>query len=331
MTDEATTDRRQGARGGGTPPADAARARFVDYLFLLRPTALLPAWVFVVRGASLAASGEAAVTFLPAPGTGLALAAVSAALGGGYILNQITDIETDRRNDKLFLLPRGIITVPAARGLMLALWAAALLMALWLPPAARWSLAAALFLAVTYSAPRVRAKAVPGLDLLWNGLGFGAVSTALGWYAGGGGAEFPTATVAGYALAVAGLIASTTIPDVEGDRAEGLRTTGVVLGRGATSLLAVLLMAGAAALGLLGRDAAGAAAAAVGFALLLNAHLRGTRQARILASQGTVVAYALAAGLTAPYLLVLMVAVALGARVYYRRRFGIAYPGRGTP
>jgi len=318
-------------RPDGRREAGRASAGLVDFLFLLRPTALVPAWIFVARGAVLAAQGGPFVSVLPSGPVGLALAGMTAVLGGGYILNQITDIETDRRNEKLFLLPRGIIAVRAAAALMVALWIAAGAAATFLPSGARWALAAGLVLAVTYSAPRVRAKAVPGLDLLWNGLGFGAVSPAAGWFAAGGHGVFPVWAVAGYTLAVGALIASTTIPDIAGDREAGLRTTGVALGERRTGLLASGLMALAVALAALARDAAGASAAAVGFILLVRAQRAMSRRARVEAAQWTVAAYVVAVGLRAPYLIVLLALVFAASRMYYRRRFGIDYPGRGTP
>jgi chlorophyll synthase len=307
------------------------KARPVDFVFLLRPTALVPAWLFVARGAALATGEARPVSLLPGTGTTLALAAVTAVLGGGYVLNQITDIETDSRNDKLFLLPRGVISVRSASVLMATLWAAAVVPTLFLPAGAALAMVAALLLCVTYSAPPVRAKAVPGLDLVWNGLGFGVVSTAAGWYGAGGGASLPFASLAGYALAVAGLIASTTIPDIEGDSAAGLSTTGVVLGRRGAGAIAAALMGAALVLAVLTSDIAGAVAAGTGLVLLLVAQVADSRGARIAASQGTVAAYVIAMGVRSPWLLLLLGAVVLGSRVYYRRRFGIVYPGRGTP
>ena len=41
--------------------------------------------------------------------------------------------------------------------------------------------------------------------------------------------------------------------------------------------------------------------------------------------------FALVAAVRAPALFVLVAAAVLGSRLYYRHRFDIAYPGRGTP
>ncbi|MBD3368175.1 MAG: hypothetical protein GF405_08415 [Candidatus Eisenbacteria bacterium] len=312
------------------------RARLVDYIFLLRPTALVPAWVFVARGARLALAPRPFDGLVPQPLLALALTTLTAVLAGGYILNQITDIESDRRNQKLFLLHRGIIPKGRAATLMIILWAVAGVLTLWLPPGVRWAVLAALVLNVTYSTPPIRAKARPWFDIAWNGLGFGAVSTVVGWFAVAPEVAwvepgaFPLLETAGYAAAVAGLIASTTIPDVEGDRAEGLNTIGVALGARRTGLVALGLMSGAVAFAALSADAAGLVAALAGFGLLLQAQLRRSRAARVLASQWTVAAYVLVAAFFDPYLLVLLAIVVLSSRVYYRRRFDVAYPGRGT-
>ena len=314
--------------------ATAARSalRPLDFLFIVRPAALVPLWVFFVYGARLAgrrASGPG-FALLPSRETALGLFAMTAILAGGYILNQIRDVETDRANDKLFFLPRGIVSVRAAAIEMLVLWAAGLCATLVLPGSFGWWAAAAFVLSVTYSAPPVSAKSRFPLDLIWNGLGFGLVGAGAGWTI----VSPPTATMwllgASYALSVAGIIASTTVLDVEGDRAQGLRTAAVVLGTRGAGSAAVAALVLAAVLGGIGRDVLGLAAPLLSVPLLIVARRSEARRDRIVANQLAVVAFAIIAGGQAPYLLVLLAAVYFGSRAYYRARFGFAYPGPGT-
>jgi len=308
-------------------------ARPLDYVFLLRPAALVPLWVFVLYGATLAErrSGVASGSTALPPELWLGLVAMSLILGGGYIQNQIADIETDRRNEKLFLLPRGIVTVRAARIELAAVWGAAAVALVWLPPAFRWVAAGSVLLCATYSWAPIRAKARAPLDLLWNGLGFGALGAAAGWTALApvGRGLFEPAVA--YVLAVAGIIASTTIPDLDGDRVAGLRTTAAVLGERRTSLVAIILLGAAAVVGWRSRDLLALWGPLLALPLLLRAHATRRRADRVLADQVGVVAFVAVASFRSPWLLALFGAALVASRCYYARRFGIAYPGPGTP
>lgn len=309
-------------------------AKPLDYVFLLRPVAMVPLWTFVLYGAALAASGGVwppRAAPLVSADVWLTVLAMTLILGGGYIQNQIADIETDRRNDKLFLIPLRIVSVRAAVVELALVWLAAALVALRLSVEFRWIAAASLVLSITYSAPPVRAKARAPLDLLWNGIGFGALGAAAGWSAVAPFVSGIPLRCAAYAMAVAGVIASTTILDVQGDRALGLGTTAAALGVRRTSALGLALVTGAAALGWHARDPLALWGSVLSLPLLIRAHLTARRADRILGNQVAVAAFACVAALWAPPLIVLLVGTLAAARAYYRARFGIRYPGPGTP
>lgn len=307
--------------------------RALDFLFVLRPAALVPLWIFFLAGARLAAS-ENALPFplLSPPRSALVgLLAMTLVLAGGYILNQIRDLATDRENRKLLLLDRGIVPLGAARAELVLLWVSAALLSLWLSPSFRGVLVASLVLNVTYSLPPVRAKARMPWDLVWNAAGFG-VAGALSGYAS---VAPPTARAlavgAVYGLAVAGIIASTTILDVAGDRKAGLRTTAVVLGERGAGLLAIALLAVAGLFGLVLGDAVAALGPLLSLPLLVRAERSGRRPDRIAAHQVAVAVFAVLVGVHAVYLLFGVAAIYFVSRFYYRIRFGFVYPGRGTP
>jgi 4-hydroxybenzoate polyprenyltransferase len=307
--------------------------RALDFVFILRPTVAVGMWVFYFAGAALATrfAGGHLPLLVPSGRVALGFLSVSGALAGGCLLNQIVDVDTDRLNDKLFFLPRGIISMKAARAELAAVWALAVLLGLPLGREFMLVLAASLLLNVTYSASPVRAKSRVPLDMLWNGLGFGLVSTSAGWAAVSGLDPSVLAPGLVYTVAVAGVTASTTVPDVEGDRAQGLRTTAAVLGARRASMLTLALVAVAALGGALIRDPLGFLGPVLSLPLLIRAHATGTRSHRITADQFMVAAFALVASFRAPVVLLLLAIVYFGSRAYYNVRFGIEYPGRGTP
>lgn len=304
--------------------------RVFDYLFILRPAVMVPLWVFFIAGTAtgLGRRGAALVLSLPRESI-VGLVAMTALLGGGYVLNQIRDIESDRANRKLFFLPSGLISLRAARLELAVVWLVACALSLSLSWQFRLLAAASLFLNVTYSAGPMPGKSRFPLDLLWNGLGFGLVA----FLAGAASAGPIPGSAAGlgicFALSVAGVTASTTILDVKGDGLAGLRTTAIVLGEKRTSLLAVGLMSCAVALGLWLRDSVAFFGPLLSLPMLLRAHASGSRRDRIVANQAAVAAFALVVSLRAPVLPILILVTYLASRAYYRARFDLTYPEIG--
>ncbi len=317
--------------------AGAARAhrfsRPLDFIFLARPTSLVPLWIFQMAGAweATRALGRPLPAFGASPPVLLGLLSMTLLLAGGYVLNQIFDLESDRANRKLFLLADGFISLRAAWAELSALWGLAAACSLWLPGQFRLALVASLVLNVTYSTPPARIKARPFVDLLWNGLGFGATAFAAGWSCVAPLGPAWLLPGLSYTLAIGGVIASTTILDMDGDAEQGYRTTGVVLGARRTSLLAVGLLVAASAVGWLASNVLGLFAPLLSLPLMVRAHMTGRRPDRIAANQVSVAVFALMAGVRTPLLLLLLAAAYFGSRAYYSRRFNIAYPGRGTP
>lgn len=303
----------------------------LDYVFLMRPTSLLPLWTFLLAGARAAATADGRRLPLVCPPRPVLLALVSmtALLAGGFILNQIRDAPADRLNRKCFLIAEGIVSARAAWIELAILWAIASAAAALLPGRFLLVLIPSALLAITYSLPPVLAKGRFPLDLVWNGLGFGLLATAAGWTA----VAPPTATTlllgSSYGIAVAGVIASTTIPDIPGDSRLSMRTTGVVIGERATSAVAILLLAAASVLGGFARDTLGLFGPLLSLPLLIRAHATLERSDRIAANQVAVALFAIIVGVRLPYLLALFAVTYVGSRAYYGARFGLKYPETG--
>ncbi|WP_253737303.1 prenyltransferase [Halohasta salina] len=144
-----------------------------------------------------------------------------------YGVNDIFDAEVDTENpkkDDREVRWQGDRLVTAAVILcgVLGVGAAGLT-----PPAAWPWLAGFLFLAVEYSAPPLRFKTTPFLDSISNGL---YILPGIAAYVVVAGTQPPLLAVAGAWLWTMGMHTFSAIPDIEPDRAAGIRTTATALG-----------------------------------------------------------------------------------------------------
>ncbi|HTY08845.1 MAG TPA: hypothetical protein VMF29_06745, partial [Candidatus Edwardsbacteria bacterium] len=88
------------------------KASPLDYLFVLRPILLVPAWTMLLVGHYQGSATHRMTWRLPGR-LWLALGLYSGLMGAVYIVNQIFDVETDRLNRKLFLVADGFVSRPA--------------------------------------------------------------------------------------------------------------------------------------------------------------------------------------------------------------------------
>lgn len=128
----------------------------------------------------------------------------------------------------------------------------ALLAAILLPRAFLVVYAACFALSILYSVPPFRWKAVAGLDLAVNAIGFGILTPLAGWTLGGAHFEsWSLLILLAFGPLFAALYPLTQLYQVEEDRARGDRTLAILLGT-RRSLIFALLMAALAFLMLLG-------------------------------------------------------------------------------
>lgn len=304
-------------------------ARILDLLFFTRPIILIPAWVMLLLGHySGCRWAQVPVDHLhPSGGLILAFFSLSLVMASVHILNQISDLESDRINEKGLFLPRGVLGLKTAWvewGMLLGLGlglgiGVGLDHLLWLGIAGG--------MGILYSWPPIRLKGRPGLDLLANGLGYGGVAFILGWRLIGDGLKVGWLHAVPYALAVGAVFVNTTIPDLEGDRRTGNRTIGVWLGESRSHLLAVGLLGLAITTAGLLRDPVIVLAGLISLPAFVWAALKRRRGDCLLSTHIGVLSLTVLAGLIFPYFLGFLALVLLATRLYHRYRFGISYPG----
>lgn len=315
--------------------------RIADFVFVLRPLILVPAWAFYALGAH--AAPEVVLATVLADGGFWCLTAV---LACAYVLNQIFDRDSDALNDKGLYLTRGVFGVRAMIAIAMVCFAAASLAYTRVVPGQRTPLIFAFLLSMTYSLPPLRFCARPYFDLAANAIGYGGLAYVIG--ATGHGASFAGAWRNGvpWVFLVAATFLHTTILDVDGDAAAGKRTTTVAAGVRASAWIAVLFAFGAvadAAFSFIERGTraypvivtafglAGFVAAAIGIEKALRKGAVTGRAARSraasLAVQLVTALVAVTAVLRDPLLLLILLPLIVAARAYYRLRFGLTYPG----
>ena len=290
---------------------------------------LIPVWTFYLLGAwhGRSASG------LPIPTFPLLIGLVSftALLGAVYIINQISDREVDLKGGKLFLLSHSIVTARAAAleaSLLISLSLA--LGIIFMPALFTVLLLLGLGLGLAYSIEPVRLKRRPVLDVLANAAGNGILNTLAGWVAVGAPLE-GLLVLAPYPLAVASVHLTTTLADIEGDSAGGLRTSGAALGARRATVIAAGLMAAAAAAATAVDNRPAFYASLISLPIFLIPVRSSKREDAaptvLLPAKAATLFFSVAAGFLFPLYIPFLALAVLCTRRYYRIRFGIVYPG----
>jgi 4-hydroxybenzoate polyprenyltransferase len=271
------------------------------------------------------------ISFVLVQGFWLAFVSYSLLLGWSYVLNQIFDVEGDRINDKLFFLPRSIISLRYAWIFAHAALIASVLMAIPLGTSYHILFGISLLLGYAYSGPPFRLKDRPFLDVLSNALGYGGLNLLVGISLTAPLSARFTLHVAVYVLAVAAVFLNTTIPDIKGDRQAGKRSTGVLLGRNRTLGLSSGLFLVVLVLSWIVRDPISLTAGGFGLLFTVLALHRPGDLFPKLAFRVPSAVFLLSVALRYPPLLVLLVLTLVSLRLYYKWRFGLLYPSMTGP
>jgi len=308
--------------------------RTLDYLFVLRPVLFLPVWTvflagYYTQGRKVTPMSDGIQAATPSGDRWLllgVLAGLTAMMGGVFILNQLADVQTDRHNNKLFLIAHGYIPKPYALLEAILCVGLAFVVSYWVQVTLAW-----LFIvtfAVTgigYSFKPLVWKDRPLAGLLTNACG-ALLIFSIGWQVSG---QLSMATVhhaIPYVLAVAAVYLYTTLPDAAGDRDMGKKTFGVRYGFRATTLVGLLLEGAAGVAAIVVQDWVILIPAALSFPLFVRATVKQKLSDVVLAVKWPIAFLALGVGVHYPAYLLVLGLLYVFSRWYYRRRFGLRYP-----
>jgi 4-hydroxybenzoate polyprenyltransferase len=301
--------------------------RVADLLFLARPPLLCASSAFFFAGAvsALATRGQSHTLQLMLgvlPNLALFVLVVSAA----FIVNQIYDMESDRVNRKSFLLSDGIVSRRHGMMALAAVSCAALGLSLLYDSEVRYLAWLGLLLGFAYSVPPVRLKGRPVLDMIANVVGFGVIGFAMGWLAYAEISRLLWIRCSAYALAMCAIFLNTCIPDEQGDRKVGDRTSCVVFGSRAMANAVLMLMLGSAVVGVLTGEVVCALAVVGSLPAVVAVSVEQRPANSVVASQYAARLLLVLVCVKAPLLAAFSVLTYVGSRAYYRKRFGLRYP-----
>src|SRR5690554_462381 len=205
---------------------------FSDLFFICRPMLLIPVWGFTAFGYFRASETTLLKWDLPLKVYVLSLI-FSLSVGSVYIFNQLPVIEVDKKNGELPLIASRIVSQITALFCSLILAVFSIVSPLFfsepiLSVLAFLSIITGLF----YSFKPFFFSGKPFLDFLTNSFGYGILAFGTGWFLAGKQLltiDFFSNALPYFFLMSAGSISS-TLPDIEGDKAERKKTTAVVFG-----------------------------------------------------------------------------------------------------
>jgi len=260
------------------------------------------------------------------------MGAFSLIVGGIYICNQLFDIESDRKNNKLFILPQKLVSIPVAWVLAVVPSAVAIVWAFSYHVVVGALFTLSSLLGVGYN---LWFKNRPYASIVANGLGHGALCFAAGWCAV---EPYLTSSLASLAillpatLANAAVFALTTVVDIQGDLTQNKRTPAVAFGVQKTIVIAAILCILATATTFLlpaNRWVFGLAAlCSCPFFIVLLFSRR--RENVFKAFKWPVFLLSATVSLFLPLYAVLLAVIFFFSRWYYAARFNYNYPSFGS-
>jgi 4-hydroxybenzoate polyprenyltransferase len=252
-----------------------------------------------------------------------------------YVVNQIADIESDRINHKLFLLPHNIISIRTAWTLAIVCALSGMLISVHLGAVFIVLFALGLILGFLYDLPPFELKNHAWGGIIANSAGHGVLTFLVGWFLSKEAVPLTlsllktgllSSAAAGFANGAVFL--ATTIPDAEGDARTGKKTFCVKYGEKTTARIAAIFCALALVCSFLieYNKWVMLIPSLVSFILFLTFTFSTKKEMAFQVFKWPVFLLSATVAVYIPEYALLIFATFFGSRIYYRNRFGIEYP-----
>jgi 4-hydroxybenzoate polyprenyltransferase len=281
-----------------------------------------PVWTIVILGYHYAPPETVSNT-----GLIFLLLIASAAAAWAYIVNQISDIDSDRINNKLYFLPRGIISLRCAYVMAAVTFCLTLTGGFLYSGIMGFLFAVGLIFGYIYSGKPFYAKNHPLGSVLANGIAHGPLLFLAGYVGAGGILSSGIVPSIPYFFAVAAVFIGTTIPDIAGDFKSGKITPAVALGMQKATMYMTLSLLITLLFSLITRDWPLVIVAGLSLPFYIAAVIKSNEPWTIVSIKISILLLSLAACYEFRPYAVILVILYLTTRLYYRRRFDLVYPG----
>ena len=323
--------------------------RFCDAVFLTRPVILIPVWAYFILGfyRSNAVYFPDSIYTLPVFGfrinvlTGLYniqnyinLLMLTLSVAATYVLNQLVDIETDKRNGGLPLLAKAGISIRMAIIENIILTIIPLGYAIWIRGTVGLLLFLAFALNILYNLRPFYFTGRPFLDFISNAMGFGFIAFGIGFASACNGnitevSRYFVEATPYFFLMVAGSINS-TIPDMEGDRRTGKKTTVVLLGTRRSNLISTAAIITAFIMAAFNRDIVAGITASLSLPFFIRYIYTNKLKDGLHTFQTCAGFLMVLTVMVFPWFFLWGFIVYVLTRVYFKLRYNVVYPKPGA-
>lgn len=222
------------------------RSNLFDYIFVLRPMLFFPGWSTLLAGYLINYKQRIWVDWTTIQGYDygkllLILISFAAAMGACFLLNQLKDIKSDLKNNKLFIISEGYLTHRAALIEIVVLIAVSIIVSALLSRYTFYLVTA--FIVLTgylYNFNPFFLKDRPWGSVVSNAA-MGGIAFALGWTLIRPAQTTLILDALPYIFLNTALYFNTTLPDMEGDRLSGKTTFAVRYGSQEIIILSFIL------------------------------------------------------------------------------------------
>jgi len=309
-----------------------------DYIFIFRPTLFFAVWVMICIGMYLANIGNSIPQWETTFNYKVLLLFISLSLitGATFITNQLTDIISDKKNNKLFLIDGLIDETKAKYIYKFSLLLGTLLLALTNMYNFILGILIFIFWDILYNKNHYVWKKNPFLGPLCNLL-VGLFFIFSGWIISqSNNLYFPIIdfsllknlffNIIGYVFCYLSVILLTDIPDIKGDKFDNKKTFTIFYGKKITILLSTLLVFVSFILGIYLNDPLLSIATIVSFPFFLYALFRGHDKDILRSIRYPIFILNFFTFTVYPYLSLISLIVFYISKYYYWHRFDMHYP-----
>jgi 4-hydroxybenzoate polyprenyltransferase len=301
----------------------------LDYFFVLRPMLFFPGWSTMMAGYFIHTKSS----WFPLLQSQtnhfhllMLLLTFALVMGSSFVLNQLKDIESDKKNRKLFIISNGIISTKTIWWEVFVLTILAFGIAFWINM--HVGLMVVTFFVITglfYNFSPARMKDRPWGSLIANGL-MGWLAFAIGWLANNQPGTDLIIDSIPYLCFNTALYLFTTLPDREGDRVSGKKTLAVLFDIKLIIILAFMLYLSGFLVCLWLLDRQALVFYILSLPLFVTTLIGFQVEDTIRATKYGILFFAISICLRWPVYLILMIMGFFGTKWYFKKRFNFDYP-----